>query len=342
MIVQDTTLASAGVESRGFPKQGYPNVKNTVHLPASARDNMPEHYRNPTPGLTVYISKGSLVGLGGTAYLEKLPSGHMVKTPKPDDWDPSEDRQKRHDMRIEAQIYEKIGLHPRVPRIIEWDSETDSLTMEYMENGDLTEFIRKNVLSGILTSELRLRWAKQAAEGLQVVHAVGAVHCDVSPRNFLLDSNLDLKISDFAGSSLLGSQPSAAAGERFSAPGIDWNKTPVVEDDLFGLGSLIYFIMTDKYPYEVIPSDEVGKRFERHEFPKLSHLSCGPIIKRCWERQMHTAENVLSALDALEWQTPVLMSNRHDSSCLQIERDSDINYRVLLYSVLLLLLLLLD
>ncbi|KKA16437.1 Serine/threonine protein kinase [Rasamsonia emersonii CBS 393.64] len=67
-----------------------------------------------------------------------------------------------------------------------------------------------------ITSELRLRWAKQAAEGLQILHSVDVVHCDVSPRNFLLDSGLNLKISDFAGASLSGSEPSAYSATRFS------------------------------------------------------------------------------------------------------------------------------
>jgi serine/threonine protein kinase len=97
----------------------------------------------------------------------------------------------------------------------------------------------------------------------------------------LLDSNLDLKISDFGGTSILRSKPSAAPGERFRAPGIDWDIPPVFEDDIFSLGSLIYFIMTDKYPYEEISSDEVEKLYECHVFPDLSHVICGPIIKRC-------------------------------------------------------------
>lgn len=132
-----------------------------------------------------------------------------------------------------------------------------------------------------------------------MLHAIEAVHCDISPRNFLLDSNLDLKISDFGGASLLGSKPSAAPGERFQAPGTDWDIPPVVEDDIFSLGSLIYFIMTDKYPYEEIPSNEVEKLYERHMFPDLSQVNCGPIIKRCWERQVHTAQEVHSSLEVL-------------------------------------------
>lgn len=142
--------------------------------------------------------------------------------------------------------------------------------------------------------------ASLAAQGLQAVHSMGVAQCDISPRNFLLDSNLNLMISEFAGSSLLGSKPSPAPGERFQTPRMDWNKTPTVEEDIFGLGSLIYFIMTNKYLYEDVASDEVVRRYAHQGFPELGHLSCGPVIKRCWEGQIHTVQVVLSELEALD------------------------------------------
>jgi serine/threonine protein kinase len=293
-------VTSPRAQSKLPPRLDGPRVINHVLLPASARDNMPEQYREPIPGLTVYVVKGEHLATGGTAYLDRLPSGHVIKTPIPYDWDPADDRQARRNMRIEAQIYQKIGPHPRVPEIVEWDPVTDCLTMEYMENGDLREYIRRNQSSGVITLQLRLRWARQAAEGLQALHAVGVVHCDVSPRNFLLDCNLDLKIADFAGSSLSGSEPSAAPSERFQAPGMEWNRIPGVGEDIFGLGSLIYFIMTEKYPHEEIPSDEVVERYERHEFPELSNVYGGSLIKDCWEMQVQKARDIVSPLEALE------------------------------------------
>jgi serine/threonine protein kinase len=144
--------------------------------------------------------------------------------------------------------------------------------MEYLENGNLRDYIRKNY--AIITSELRLRWAKQAAEGLQILHSVNVVHCDISPRNFLLDGDLNLKISDFAGSSLSGSIPSAYANTRYRHPDGHWDIPPRFEDDIFGLGSLIYFIMTNNYPYEEVSSDDVERLYKDRQFPSLliSHV----------------------------------------------------------------------
>lgn len=201
-------------------------------------------------------------------------------------------------MRQEAAIYKNIGSHRSVPRMIEWDPDTCCLTMEYMENGNLREYNRKN--QEHISPGLRHQWARQAAEGVSAVHSADAVHCDISPRNFLLDGNLNLKISDFGGSSLSGSTPTAFAGLRFLPPNFDEDATPCFKDDIFSLGSMIYFIFTGKYPFEEMSSDEVGRLYKANEFPDITSLSCGTIIKQCWEEQMATAQEVHDCLEVLE------------------------------------------
>lgn len=243
----------------------------------------------------IYITKGNDIGTGGTAFIERLPSGNVIKTPKPDPF-----CYKVHcsNMRLESLIYEKIGSHRSIPRIIAWDSETCCLTMEYMANGNLRDYMRETHEN--ITLELRNQWARQAADGLCAVHSVGAVHCDLCPRNYLLDSELSLKISDFGGSSLSSSTPTAISSTRFLPPAYDEDAPPSFKDDIFSLGSTIYFIMTGKYPYEETSSDEVEKLYEAYIFPDVTHLSCGAVIKQCWEKQIDTAQEVHDQLEAIE------------------------------------------
>lgn len=40
----------------------------------------------------------------------------------------------------------------------------------------------------------------QAAEALVFIHSKGVIHCDIHPKNFLLDKKLNLRLCDFAGS----------------------------------------------------------------------------------------------------------------------------------------------
>lgn len=271
-----------------------------------AREAKPElslnHFELPTPqpGEVIYVTKGWDIGTGGTAFLERLPSGDVIKTPKPH---PFLRNKHCRDMRLEALIYKKIGSHRCVPRITAWDSETCSLTMEYMANGNLRDYVRKH--NETIPISLRQQWARQAADGLSAVHSAGAVHCDLSPRNFLLTDELDLKISDFGGGSLSNSTPSAICGPRFLPPGFDEDAPPSAQDDIFSLGSTIYFIMTGKYPFEEAQSDEVEKLYEANSFPDVTNIVEGDIIKGCWHKDIDTARKVFDYLEALESvQTP--------------------------------------
>ncbi|PLB47751.1 kinase-like protein [Aspergillus steynii IBT 23096] len=216
-----------------------------------------------------------MLAWGGTAILEQLPSGAVMKTPIPNPYCRVEEEDHRRNMRLEAQIYSMIGEHPRVPKLIHWDPKTCCLEIEHLENGNLKELILQNHQN--ITPQHRLQWSKQAAEALTVLHRFEVIHCDLSPRNFLLDSQLNVKIADIGGASLCGSDPSATPATRFRHPDYDWNVFPVFGDDIFSLGSLIYFIMTGSYPYEEISSDEVEKLYDAQRFPDVSFVVCGNV-----------------------------------------------------------------
>ncbi|KAJ0414509.1 kinase-like domain-containing protein [Aspergillus carlsbadensis] len=249
------------------------------------------------PGQIVYISKGELLAWGGTAILERLPSGTVMKTPIPNPNCRAEERDHRRNMRLEAKIYAVIGNSPLVPRLINWDDETCCLEIEYLENGNLREYVREN--NQTITIQLQIQWSLQAAEAIGVLHSHAAIHCDLSPRNFLLDSELNVRIADFGGASLCGSEPSATPATRFLPPGYDSNATPVFQVDLFSLGSLIHFIMAGSYPYEDLPCDKVESLFEVDEFPDVSSITAGDIIMQCWKREATSAKSICDSLMAI-------------------------------------------
>lgn len=264
----------------------------------------------PDFGEVIYISKGEFLTRGGTAILERLPSGDVIKTPPPNPYIPIEERDARRNMRLEAQVYERIGEHPRIPKFVEWDPSTCCLTMEYLANGNSRDYIKEN--QGLLSPALRHKWAKQAAEGLHVLHSFDIIHCDVSPRNFLLDCDLNLKISDFAGSSLSVSALSAFSNTRYRHPACDWDTPPRFEDGVFGLGSLIYFIMTDNYPYEEVGSDDVEDLYRRSQFLDVAHIPCGDIIEQCWHQQLDASQvrDYLGMVPAREGSSTMLLNTK--------------------------------
>lgn len=249
---------------------------------------------NPVVEIKYSASKRGFIGSGASGIVNRVPNGDVVKLP----WPGSRAAESRRDITTESLIYAKLGQHPRVIRTLDWDPEGCVLTMEYMPNGTLKDFLSVN--NEAISTALRFQWAKEAAEGLQVLHDAEVVHCDVEPKNFLLDSDLDLKISDFSGSSLEGTRASACAGRRYSRPGFDFHRQQTVEDDLFGLGSTIFFIMTGEIPFQDLPSDEVEKNYKAQVYPNVTNITCGDVIRKCWDSEVESAQEVYEYIRDIE------------------------------------------
>lgn len=235
--------------------------------------------------------------MGRTAFVELLPSGHVVKTPKINPYYPDKEKENRQSMEREASIYRMVGPSSFVPELIAWDPDTCTLTLQNYPNGDLETYIRKPDYNNRVSPGIRQRWVLQAAEALAAIHAVGVTHNDVAPRNFLLDENLDLRICDFAGSSLPGGTYSTCApGPRYESRPWSRGYVPTQTDDIFALGSVMYFVMAGEEPYSDLDDEEVEHRFENQDFPASNHLGCGTVIQDCWHGRLTTTKHVVQAL----------------------------------------------
>ncbi|OBT41073.1 hypothetical protein VE00_10300 [Pseudogymnoascus sp. WSF 3629] len=241
------------------------------------------------PKIDEYVSmdsKGETISGGVSGLVQRLPSGDVIKIP----WPGLRAEKCRGDLTAEYNIYKILGPHPRLVKIINWSSDDCSLTMEYMPNGCLKDYILAN--NDKISACQRLQWIMEAAEGLQLLHSKNIIHCDVEPKNFLLDAGLGLKIADFSGSSLDGSRASACVGTRFERPGLDLRCAPTVKDDLFSFGSTIYMIITGHYPFQELDSNDVIELFEAQNFPSVAEIICGEIINQCWRGEISSAQTV--------------------------------------------------
>ncbi|PWY87142.1 kinase domain-containing protein [Aspergillus sclerotioniger CBS 115572] len=231
-------------------------------------------------------AQGQFISGGITGIVELLDDGTALKSPFPD----ADVEAHILDIAKEASIYRRIGPHGRLVRLL--GHSRDGLVLEYMVNGDLKTYLQAH---DSISTSLKLKWAYQVAEAVDLLHRNGVIHCDIKPRNLLLDATLNIKIIDFSGSSLDGSKPASGEGTRFFLPR-HWKDQPTVATDLFALGSTLYEIFQGISPYEELPSDEVEKLYKQKSFPDISDIVCGNIIEQCWLSQVDSAARVQSAI----------------------------------------------
>ncbi|TDZ67528.1 Receptor-interacting serine/threonine-protein kinase 1 [Colletotrichum trifolii] len=177
-----------------------------------------------------------------------------------------------------------------------WDPDESTLTLEDMPNGTLTDYLESHA---DVPLEQRQKWVTEAVECIRLLHSSAIIHCDVGPHNFLLDDRLRLKIIDFSGSSLDASRTDISPGTRYAAPTLDrslqW--TPTVKNDLFSLGSTVYYIMMGRAPFEEFQSEDVQNMYRNHVFPDLTGIPHAHLIPRCWSRDIESVGGLAAFLD---------------------------------------------
>ncbi|USD67044.1 bifunctional protein-serine/threonine kinase/phosphatase [Vibrio sp. SCSIO 43136] len=95
----------------------------------------------------------------------------------------------------------------------------------------------------------------QVAKGLQAMHRQQMIHQDLRPNNVMIDANGSVKIIDYgavhvAGIGEIKGRSFAIPGTaQFSAPEYFIGELATQQADVFSLGALTYFLLTQKLPY---------------------------------------------------------------------------------------------
>jgi serine/threonine protein kinase len=129
------------------------------------------------------------------------------------------------------------------------------------------------------------------------MHSNGVIHCDFSPRNLLLDVDLQVKVADFGGCSMNGSSSSAMGSVRFLQPR-RVSEQPNNQIDIFALGSTIFEIMTGVIPYEDMSSTQVKQLYALSQFPSLNGIQGGEVIRACWLLKTNSVHEVYDMIQA--------------------------------------------
>jgi serine/threonine protein kinase len=244
----------------------------------------------------ISVTSLELLGIGVSGHVFAIDE-HTVLKKALITGDAYTDRQSLHDHLIERQIYERLGEHHRICRL--QYRVKRGLVLERLK-----ESLRKRLMGLQNHNELpppdtALRWSIQTAEGFAYIHSKDVLQGDIGCHNLLLDNDDNVKLCDFAGSSLDGSNPYVGCGKGFRRPSEDPDRISM-SDELFALGSTIYEIWTTRKPYQEEPDDIVDEYFRNEKFPEdLVSLRPARIITQCWRGHYISAAEVVADLKSL-------------------------------------------
>jgi serine/threonine-protein kinase len=123
------------------------------------------------------------------------------------------------------------------------------ISMEWVDGEDLHSLLKR---IGRLPGDKVLEIARQLCAGLTAAHAKGVLHRDLKPSNVLIDSNGQIKISDF-GIAVTSDQAIAeltpCGTPAYMAPELLAGGEASVQSDLYALGALLYELATGNLPF---------------------------------------------------------------------------------------------
>ncbi len=193
------------------------------------RGGMADVYRAYQPGLDRYVAI-------------KVMHGHLTEDPS-------------FITRFKREAQSVAGLrHPNIVQVIDFDVQDDEyyMVMEYVQGQTLKALLQQQ---GALPVAQALDIAIRLADALAYAHSQGMIHRDIKPANILFSKDNTPILADFgiarlmdlsgltAGSAVIGTpayiSPEAGRGEKVDE-----------RADIYGLGIVLYEMLTGKVPYD--------------------------------------------------------------------------------------------
>jgi len=161
--------------------------------------------------------------------------------------------------------------HPNLVRIYDLDFHEDRpfLVMEYVHGRNLEQYAGEEPVTQRRAAAL----VAKLAEVMAVAHRHGITHCDIKPKNILIDKLGEPRLIDFGMARLRHAwtdRVESSVGGTYAYMAPEQARLEIdrigPRSDIFALGGVLYFLLTGQAPFVGQTGDEVWERARRCDF----------------------------------------------------------------------------
>ena len=187
-------------------------------------------------------------------------------------------REMVHNLVFRARFKRELKLiasleHPAIVPVYDVGEEEDGrqyFVMRYMGGDSLSDWIKKGALSLQDTAVI----IERLASALDYAHSKGMVHRDIKPDNVLFDETNHPYLTDFGIAKLTESAVSATGGGTMGTPAYvspEQAQGAKVDSraDIYGMGVMIYEMLTSQKPYDADSPMSVAVRHITEPVPDI-------------------------------------------------------------------------
>ncbi len=172
----------------------------------------------------------------------------------------------------EFELIKEVGHHEMICRLIDWNTEKNFAVLEYIEGKSLRK-LSENIE---LTLSQRLDIFNQVLKSVAILHDKKILHGDIHASNFLIKSNLSVKLIDFdlANREHLKRHEILHEGgvhEYIAPEKIDNNAFDMVNErsdyrsEVYQLGVIFYILLFRKLPFRALTWHELALKILNEE-----------------------------------------------------------------------------
>lgn len=169
----------------------------------------------------------------------------------------------RERFRQEARAAANLS-HPNIVMVHDfgYDEKRLFIVMEFVPGKTLKDLIEEK---GVYELYEAIRLVVQVCAGVGYAHRAGLVHCDMKPHNVLVSPDQRVKVTDFGIARALASISPDEKTEivwgspQYFAPEQARGLAPAPASDVYGIGVILYQMLTGKLPFQASSSLELAR-----------------------------------------------------------------------------------